>query len=467
MTIWTPQIDLGEGSLADRIASAVVEAVRSGRLRPGDALPPQRALAERLGVSLDTVGRAYKSAIARGAARGEVGRGTFVVGSPSDGPAVSAWGGGVGLERPRSGPIDLARNLPTPGPADRALKTAFADLASDPRAARFLDAADPADARRRADAAAALIARGGGPSDPARIVETVGAQQALCAALVALTAPGDAVLVEAMAYPGVLALLRKLGRKPAPIALDAEGARPDALDAAARRKTARIAILTPTLQSPTAATAGADRRAALIAAAERRDLTIVEDDVFGFLEPHGAAPLAALAPERVVYIASASKRFGPGLRVGWASAPRALAPALRDAVATLCWSTPPLTSELAARWIASGEAERCEAAQFAEAAARRRLIQDALPERAVDAAGGFHVWIRTPPEWPDGAFAATAAAAGVLVADGRQFAADPSVGGGGHVRACLSHEPDRTRVEEGLARLRALLDRGPADPALV
>ena len=65
----------------EQIAGAVCQAIRSGQLKPGDRLPTVRRLASDLGVSLTTVTAAFKSFAESGWTRGEIGRGTFVVGT--------------------------------------------------------------------------------------------------------------------------------------------------------------------------------------------------------------------------------------------------------------------------------------------------------------------------------------------------------------------------------------------------
>ena len=63
------------------------------------------------------------------------------------------------------------------------------------------------------------------------------------------------------------------------------------------------------------------RREAIVALARRHDLIVIEDDVYGRLPEERPPPLAALAPERTVYIGSASKSVAPGLRAGRAAQP--------------------------------------------------------------------------------------------------------------------------------------------------
>ena len=66
------------------IVDALADDIDTGRLKPGDQLPTQRELADRLEVSVGTITRAYAAAERRGLVRGEIGRGTFVAGAGAD-----------------------------------------------------------------------------------------------------------------------------------------------------------------------------------------------------------------------------------------------------------------------------------------------------------------------------------------------------------------------------------------------
>ena len=79
-------------------------AIASGELPSGSRLPPERELAQRLGISRTTVVSAYRELESRGLLRGYVGRGTFVCAAPEpDGHAVRLARqdrvGGAALER--------------------------------------------------------------------------------------------------------------------------------------------------------------------------------------------------------------------------------------------------------------------------------------------------------------------------------------------------------------------------------
>lgn len=52
MTDWTPTLAPGGRARYQQIADAIEADLRGGRLKPGDRLPPQRKLAERLASTL-------------------------------------------------------------------------------------------------------------------------------------------------------------------------------------------------------------------------------------------------------------------------------------------------------------------------------------------------------------------------------------------------------------------------------
>ena len=76
--MWKPRIDRKAGPIYTSLATAIAADVQAGRLNPGDRLPPQRELADALGVTVTTVTRGYAEAERLGLVSGEVGRGTFV-----------------------------------------------------------------------------------------------------------------------------------------------------------------------------------------------------------------------------------------------------------------------------------------------------------------------------------------------------------------------------------------------------
>ena len=85
MTMWRPDIADLDGPMYQRLAEAISRDVVGGVLGRGDRLPPQRELADAMGLTVGTVTRAYQIATRRGLIAGEVGRGTYVQPLPGDG----------------------------------------------------------------------------------------------------------------------------------------------------------------------------------------------------------------------------------------------------------------------------------------------------------------------------------------------------------------------------------------------
>ena len=96
--LWVPKLGGQYGPIYLALAQAIEADIAAGRLRAGQRMPPQRTLADSLGVDLTTVTRAYREAQDRGLIEAVVGRGTFVkAGSP---------GSLRGDSEPRS-PVDM------------------------------------------------------------------------------------------------------------------------------------------------------------------------------------------------------------------------------------------------------------------------------------------------------------------------------------------------------------------------
>ena len=462
MTMWRPNLAGKSGPKYKLIAEAIGEGIADGGLTARDRLPPQRDLAYALGISLNTVSRAYAEAIRRGFLDGEVGRGTYV---RAGGPLPSQESCAA-MTRPTDGPIDFTLNLPAAGNGAAALAETLGSLKESAALAAYLDYQTEGDLVRHARSAATWIGRLGLAVSSDDVVLTNGAQHALIVAMLAVMRPGDVLLTEAMTYAPVKAMAQHLGLRLFPVALDDGGLSPEALDAACRTTAAKTLYCLPTLHTPTAVTMTAERRRDIAAIARKHDLLIIEDDVFGFLPPDRPTPLACHAPERSLFITSVSKSLAPGLRVGFLHAPRRFHRSLRAVVNLSCWMPPPLMAEIASRWIDEGTAQRLNHFQRAEAQARQRIARDLLGTFDLRADPyGFHVWLPLPAQWRADAFRVAAERQGVKVLTGETFAVAQGDAPQA-IRLCLSHEATRARVTRGLEIVAGLLDE-TGDPGVL
>ena len=463
MAIWAPNLAGRRGPKYLQIVEALAEDIASGALPADTRLPPHRALAWRLGLSANTTSRAYAEGVRRALLRGEIGRGTFVRAAQSplrDGSAGD-------LRRRSSGPVDLSRNLPLPGLAEPHIRRVLSEIGRGDGLPALLDYQTDADLSRHSEAAARWLAACGLEAASGEAIVTNGAQHGLFCTLMALLNPGDLLLVEALSYAPIRAMSERLGLKCRTVAMDSAGLCPDALKALCLTAAPKALYLSPTLQTPTTSTLSPSRRRAVAEIARHHDLTLIEDDVFGLLKPDRPLPIAAVAPERTVYVSSVSKCVAPGLRVGYLRAPRNLIPALRQAVNLSAWMTPPVTSEIVARLILDGTAASLAREQRAAAARRQRLARCVLKDRDYAAdPHGLHIWLPLPEGWRADLFRLTAERWGVLVAEARSFALSPAESPEA-IRICLSHEASEARLQEGLAVVEALLGQPSAPENLI
>ncbi len=383
MPEWLPTIAAGPEPLYRRLVDTIEAEINGGALSSGTRLPPQRILADRLGLSLGTVTRAYVEAERRGLVLGHVGRGTYVADGDGD-DAVS-------------GPVNLALNVVPHHAAARHFEHALARLGRRPDVPDLL-AYPPAaghDAHRRA--AAVWIARTAGyVPDRTKLIVTAGAQHGLLLAFAATCRAGDTILCEEASFYGIKSVAAFAGYRLRPVAMDGEGIMPDALAAAAREGVAAVYLM-PSVHNPTGRTMGDARRRAVVAVARAVDLRLVEDDLYAAFEPIRGRTrrLAELAPERTFYVAGVSKILAAGLRTGFLVCPDATGfAAAIAAMRASIYAPPSLGTAVFAAWVADGTADAILAAQRDEIVARFEMTRSVLGKwMEPEACAAPHIWL--------------------------------------------------------------------------
>jgi len=453
MTIWEPRLEGRAGPRYRAILEALAEDVAAGQLRLGSRLPTHRELADRLGVTVGTVSRAYSEAARRGLVSGEVGRGTYVRGGPESGADTDD----------ESGPVDLGQNHP-PDPSGHpqraALLAALASLTARADAGRLLDY--PAAGGNAADreAGASWVGRAGVQASPEHVLVCTGSQHGLTVVLATQLEPGDILLTESLTYAGVKAVAGLLHLRLKGLPVDAQGLRPEALEEACREGGAKALYLIPTLHNPTTAVMPEQRRHEIAAIARAHGLAIVEDDVHGLLPPERPRPIAALAPELSYYLTSTSKTLAPGLRIAYVLAPPQMVARLAASLRATTWAVAPLMAAVASTWIRDGTADALLAARRQEARERQAIARDRLAGADVEAKPeAYYLWLRLPEPWRGDAFAAETRARGVLLTPAEAFAVGrapvPHA-----VRLCLGAARSREALSRGLDAVAGLLRSG-------
>ncbi|MEV6327386.1 PLP-dependent aminotransferase family protein [Streptomyces sp. NPDC051909] len=469
-------------SVAELVGSLKAEL---NRYSPGEKLPSSRALVERYRVSPVTVTRALARLAAEGLVVTRPGAGAYRAearpAAPATGDtswqelalsadgatdlvprAVDASGVLVTLAAPPPGVVEFNGGYLHPAlQPERALAGALA------RAGRRPGAWGRPPTDGLPELRAWFAREIGGGVTAAEVLVTAGGQSALTTALRALAAPGTPVLVESPTYPGMLAVARAAGLRPVPVPTDADGIRPDLLEAAFRATGARVLVCQPLFQNPTGAVLSAERRTAVVRIARAAGAFVIEDDFARRLVHADAAPLpptlAADDPDGVVvHVCSLTKVTSASLRVGALAARGPVLERLRAIQVVDSFFVPRPLQEAALELVGSPAWNRHLRAVSEELKHRRDTMTGALglhlPELALPhvPSGGYHLWLRLPDTLPESALLPAAMRAGVAVAPGRPyFCAEPPAG---HIRLSFAGVAGPTEIVEGVRRLRAAVD---------
>ncbi|GAA3438502.1 PLP-dependent aminotransferase family protein [Kutzneria kofuensis] len=389
-----------------RVVDALAAELRSGRWPVGTRLPTHRELAAREGIALVTATRVYAELEAMGLVTGEQGRGTFV----RDTALLS--GQGIDEQLVATDAVDLRFNYPAvPGQADL-LRQALRELSTAGDLESLLHYQPHAGRLEARTAVARHLGRRGLTVDAAQVLIVSGAQHGLAVTAMAMLRRGDVVAVDSLTYTGFKVLAGTLGL---------ELVATSDLDELCLRRPVRAVYTMPTLHNPLGTVMSLKARKRLVATARRHGLLIIEDAAYAYLVEDCPPPLAALAPERTVYVSSLSKSVATGLRVGFVVAPEV--PPIERVIRATTWNTPALNVALVRRWLEDGTVDRLEAHKRTDAHMRQAIARDVfagLPVRSHPSS--YFLWLPLAENARADRIAASLARQRISVSTAEQFA---------------------------------------------
>lgn len=460
--MWRPALSQSDGPKYLALTRSLREAIRSGELAPGTQLPTVRDLAWELHVTPGTVSRAYQLAIQEGLLAATVGRGTFVASrAPRLGPTQSLFTD-IDLQ---SEPwvVDLrSPRLPDAGQG-AAFAEAFGRISKDLAGDWNAYPSQRGEAPLRAAICDWLGDRPLGPFGPDDLALTHGGQNALMTVfLCCLRGDRPVILTEDLAYPGIRHAARLVRAETVGIELDAEGIIPDALEAACRRTSAQVLVLTPEAQNPTASRMSAARRLQIVEIARRYDLQIVDDDCYSVHESD-LPTLRDIAPERSWYVGSFSKSVSAALRFGYIVCPQGMGEAGRLTVQHSSFALSRVLSDLCLDLLQSGAAYDIRRKVQAGFSARLHTMVNGLGAFDIGWQPGLpFVWVPLPMGWRASTFARAAESEGVLLRQADEYALIH--GRAPHaLRVAICGACRQDRYETAVRKLAHLLRNPPAD----
>ncbi|MBP0598045.1 PLP-dependent aminotransferase family protein [Herbaspirillum sp. LeCh32-8] len=271
------------------------------------------------------------------------------------------------------------------------------------------------------------------PVNPAEIVVTEGATEAINLCLQAISRPGDGIAVEAPTYYALLHAIERIGMRAVPVPADGvNGIDLPSLHAVIEAGQVAGAVVMPTFQNPMGFEMPEQRKRALVDLMASHRLPLIENDVYGELHYAEQRPRTLKAFDHhglVLYCSSFSKSLSPEHRIGWTLPGR-----YREAVERLKFLNTVSTPSHPQRAIA--EYLQNEGYDFHLRRLRKTLAQQERIMRATvlrffpagtqcsEPGGGYLLWVTLPRSILAMDLHARAQAAGISVAPGNMFSTD-------------------------------------------
>ncbi len=410
-----------------QIFEQVRRQILTGELLPGFRLPPERKLAESIGVNRTTVLNAYRELKAEGLIGSRVGDGTCVLSCPeqlqnediqarkepiwnqllsryareassttvkdllslvgrSDLISFSA-----GIASPESSPIDAFIGIEkeiVEQKGDKALLYAPTE--------GFLSLREEL---------CSLMQKRGVYCNAEEIMLISGSQQGIDLSARIFLDPGDIVVVEEPSYFPAIQAFSSIGASIMEVPVDNQGMNIDILRQLLERYRPKLIYTIPTFHNPTGFEMTLKRRKQLIELAQKYSVLILEDDAYGDLRYEGhAMPLVKSMDNDgyVIYLSTFSKNIYSGLRLGWITAHKRVIQKFSAAKQIVDLHSSSLSQWIVERFIKNGSFDTHLNTICQEYRRRRDMMQDALMRFAPPGLrwniprGGFYIWCELP-----------------------------------------------------------------------
>ncbi|MCB8889594.1 PLP-dependent aminotransferase family protein [Vreelandella malpeensis] len=436
-----------------RMVQGILDAIEQGRLMPGTRLASIREAARQHGVSKNTVVDAYDQLVALGRVRARQGAGFFVVkplvlDTSEKTEELNEAVDSVSLLREQLVGNFAVRVGDGRAPASWMAGAILARLAKQLTAADSdLEYGAPQGYMPLRETIARVLAGRSIHATQDQVLLTFGANHAFDLIIRHFVGPGDSVLVETPGYYPLFGKLRLARAKLVGVPRSHEGLDLDDLERKIKQYRPGLFFLQPNAHNPTGTTLPPYQLHRLLTIAERYNVVLVEDDVFGDLSPRGSAHLAALDDlNRVIYVGSFSKTLSTGVRSGYLAGSPTLVSALTDIKMITVVNSSTFNERLIHDMIEQGRYRRHLVQlreRISKASASAAL---ALKDAGIQTHGaineGYYLWGHLPPGIDAQALARRASDEGIFIAPGAIFSLRPNGPDAGALRVHIAYAND-------------------------
>lgn len=434
--------------LYEQLAESIAQSIQAGVLHRGDKLPSVRQASESRGVSPATVFQAYYLLEARGLITARERSGYIVTGCatgipPAPAPALEPSRDSMQLDVSElvfevlesvilNNAVPLGSAFPSPAlfPLEQLAKCMVSGLQS-MQPASVMSNIHHGDAELRRQIALRYMISGLNVAAQ-EIIITNGALEALNLCLMAVTRPGDTILIESPTFYAALQSIERIGLRAVEVpSHPRDGINLKAMEEAIVKHQPKACWIMTNFQNPSGSLMPEDKKKALVELVKRYQIPMIENDVYGELYFGDKRPLPAKAFDTegfVMHCSSFSKCLAPGYRVGWVTPGRYMKAVERmKLTTTLATSLPPQIA--IARYLQKGGYDRhlrnlrqsllVSQIKFIEA------IERYFPEGTCLTApqGGYFLWVKLPDSVDALQLHRLASADGISITPGPIFSA--------------------------------------------
>jgi len=400
--------------------------ILNGELLPGFKLPPERKLADSLGVNRSTILNAYRELKAEGLVESKVGHGTVVLSfiqeesdksnkfsEPTWNHIFSQYSDGFDshivkdllLLASRKDVISFATGIAAPesGPIE-ALEGIEQDIVKDGNFRPLFHTPTEGFTTLRS-AISTLMHKRGVYCNYEEVMILSGSQQGIDIAARVFLDPGDIVVVEEPTFFPAVQAFKAIGARIMEVPIDENGMRIDILEQLLQRYRPKLIYTMPSYHNPSGVDMDIARRRKLIELANRYRILIMEDDAYGELcyEGHQLPLLKSMdSSGYVIYISTFSKNVYSGLRIGWMVAHKKIVAKFAAVKQIMDLHSSSLSQTIIEKFILSGGIEKHISKICKEYKQKRDAMCNALLKYApagmtwIKPKGGYYVWCNLP-----------------------------------------------------------------------
>ncbi len=447
---WKPVIKNSDKAIYRNLALQLEQDIKTGILKPGTMLPPQREIADYLDINLSTVTRAFKLCEQKGLICGAVGRGTFV--------ASDVTNSAILLSNSREKKlIEMGAIIPDKE-KNTVVIAAIQKLLKEPEAYNYFQYELSEDNVMQKDAAASWIKRANYEVNPDNILFAAGGQNAIAGILTSLFQCGDKIGTSSVIYPGIKSVATMLGIQLVPIP-DKDGEMSaDSLRQLCKKEDLKGIYIIADYHNPTTRTISTKTRQEIAQIGQEMGLIIIEDAINSLLKENPLPPIAKYAPDNTIYISSVSKTLSPGLRVAFVACGKTYYKALSIGFYSINIMLSPILIETTIRLINSNAADEILHRRREDTKKRNEFMNEALKGYTVlgEELCNFR-WLILPEGFTGKTFELCAKNAGVQI-----YCAERFVVGNSKiphaVRIAITAEQNEEEFRKGIEILKEILE---------